>query len=296
MTRFDVAKTALFVAAVRARETERVDPLFKDQLSSLLAGPEGMAWLAASETDPKSNYRRGSFPYVEVRTRYFDDWTQEAVRESGALQLVLLGAGMDTRAFRLPWPPGFRFFETDTPELFALKEARLQSAGVRLDCERVVVQADLTSNSWVRSLLRQRFDKNRPAVWLAEGLFLYLTATDVKQILEGAASISSQGSRLGAEILSMEFLHKGANKWTLQRRKDRGTPWVFGTDNPEELLQSHGWTVDTEVGVVEAAKALGRWRDPRASPSRGSQDRTSGASFVTATKAPSGKASKRSAR
>ena len=62
MGKKDVAKTALFVAAVRARENGRLNPLFRDELSSLLAGPEGLAWLAASEKDPASNYRRDSFP------------------------------------------------------------------------------------------------------------------------------------------------------------------------------------------------------------------------------------------
>jgi methyltransferase (TIGR00027 family) len=118
----DVATTALFVAAVRARENERSHPLFQDQLSSVLAGREGLEWLAASEASPASNYHRDSFPYLEVRTRYFDDWALDVVRDSGARQLVLLGAGMDTRAFRLPWPQGFQFWEVDTPELFALKE------------------------------------------------------------------------------------------------------------------------------------------------------------------------------
>jgi O-methyltransferase involved in polyketide biosynthesis len=83
LAKTDFAATALFVAAVRARETERSDRLFQDELSSLLAGREGLAWLEASEVDPKSNYHRDSFPFLEVRTRYFDDWVLEAVRGIG---------------------------------------------------------------------------------------------------------------------------------------------------------------------------------------------------------------------
>jgi methyltransferase (TIGR00027 family) len=286
LTRSDVATTALFVAAVRARENERSDPLFKDQLSALLAGSEGLAWLAASEANPGSNYHLDSFPYLEVRTRYFDDWASEAVRDGEARQLVLLGAGMDTRAFRLPWPEGFQFWEIDTPELFALKEARLQSAGVRLESDRRVVEADLTSGDWVDSLIEGGFKKNLPTVWLAEGLFQYLKGTDVGQILEGAASVSSPSSRLVADIISAEFLRRMSNRERLRRRKERGTPWVFGSDEPEKLFRSHGWKIEDKVGALEAAVALGRWPATRSGTAGRSQPVPPSASFVSATKAP----------
>ena len=283
MTKSDVAKTALFVAAVRARETERADPLFKDQLSSLLAGPEGMAWLASSEADPKSNYRRDSFPYLELRTRYFDDWLQGAVLESEALQLVLLGAGMDTRAFRLAWPSKFRIFEIDTGELFSLKETRLRSAGIRLGLDRVVVEADLTSDDWVGLLLDRGFRKDCPAVWLAEGLFQYLRAADVDQILEGAASVSLAGSRFGSETISEDYLRRRSNQSVMQRRKNLGTPWSFGTNDPESLFRLHAWKVDGKAGALEAARALGRW-PARPGTSPRAQAGPPGASFVSATR------------
>jgi methyltransferase (TIGR00027 family) len=275
----------LFVAAVRARENERSNPLFKDQLSSMLAGSEGLAWLSASEASPDSNYHRDSFPYLEVRTRYFDDWTQEAVRECKAKQLVLLGAGMDTRAFRLHWPEGLRFWEIDTPELFALKEARLQSAGVRLGLERITVEADLTTGDWVKLLLDSGFRKNRPTVWLAEGLFQYLAAADVEQILQGTASISAAGSRFGSEIISEDSLQRRSNRTALQLRKDHGTPWVFGTNNPEKLFLSHGWKVDGKVSALSAAAAVGRWPSSQTeAPRRPQSGGPPGASFISAFK------------
>jgi methyltransferase (TIGR00027 family) len=272
----DVATTALFVAAVRARENARDDPLFRDELSSLLAGTEGLAWLKSAEADPRSNYRVGSFPYLEVRTRYFDDWVLNAARNAG--QLVLLGAGMDTRAFRLPWPEEFRLWEVDTADLFALKEPRLQSAGARPACKRVVVEADLTSPGWVRQLLEKGFERSRPSIWLAEGLFQYLSGADVDQILEGAAGVSSPGSQFGAEIISAEYLRRASNLPLLRRRAARGTPWRFGTDEPDALFLRHHWLVDERVGALDAAIALGRWSVRR------SRDSTPGATFVSASK------------
>jgi methyltransferase (TIGR00027 family) len=290
MTKFDVGKTALFVAAVRARERERTDPMFRDELSSLLAGPEGLAWLKASEADPSSNYQRGSFPYLEVRTRFFDDWAQQAVRESRATQLVLLGAGMDTRAFRLSWPDKFQFYEVDTPALFALKEARLQSAGASASCSRIVVEADLTSPDWVGQLLEKGFDKAQATIWLAEGLFQYLSAVDVNQVLGSAADLSTAGSRFGGEIISAGYLRSVANRPLLRRRKARGTPWRFGTNDPEALFRAHGWEVDRKAGPLEVAIALGRWSPAgKARPPRG-RDGPPGASFVSAKRATERKA------
>jgi methyltransferase (TIGR00027 family) len=279
--RSPVASTALFVAAVRAREQERPDRLFQDDLSSLLAGPEGLAWLAESESNPASNYHRESFPYIEVRTRFFDDWALGAIEDGGARQFVILGAGMDTRAFRLSWPPGVRLLEVDTPELFALKEARLQSAGARPNCLRVVVEADLTSPDWPGLLTAAGFDKRTPTVWLAEGLFQYLTAKAVKQILDGAASLSARDSRFGAEIISADYLRSRSKAATLRTRKERGTPWVFGTNNPESIFSAHDWAVDGRASALEEAVALKRWP---ARNSNGSALGPSGASFVLATK------------
>jgi methyltransferase (TIGR00027 family) len=220
----EIARTALFVAAVRARENERTDRLFEDELSAVLAGPEGLEWLAAAEVDPRSNYHRDSFPYLEVRTRYFDDWVVEAIQESKARQLVVLGAGMDTRAFRLSWTEGLRLFEVDTPRLFSLKESRLQSVRARPRCARITVAADLTSRDWVANLLEKGLDKGSPTVWLAEGLFQYLKGADVKQILTGAASLSPSASRLGAEVISEDYISSPTKEQLLRRRKERGTP------------------------------------------------------------------------
>lgn len=277
--------TAVFVAAVRARENQRRDRLFVDDLSSRLAGPEGVAWLAASEANPHSNYRRDSFPYLEVRTRFFDDWALEGVNDYGARQLVVLGAGMDTRAFRLRWPPELRVWEVDTQELFALKESRLQAARARAGCDRVVVEADLTSRAWVGKLLGRGFRKETLTLWLAEGLFQYLAGKDVIQILEDAASISSQGSRFGAEIISEDYLRRPSKEATLNARKDRGTPWIFGTNDPGTLFRSHGWVVEDKVSAQSAATAYGRWP---ASPAPGTARPRAGlpgACFVSATRA-----------
>src|SRR5580658_6592236 len=100
-----VAKTALWVAAWRALESERTDALFHDPFASTLAGEEGVETLRATDA-----LRRGSPPTVEVRTHFFDERLGVGA-ERGLRQVVIVASGMDARAWRLAWPAGLRLFE-----------------------------------------------------------------------------------------------------------------------------------------------------------------------------------------
>src|SRR5438128_3618200 len=104
----DVAATARITASIRARETARPDGLFRDPLAEVLAGHEAMA---AMQAMPELVRQRSSM-YTVIRTRVFDDWLVTTLGH-GVAQVVLLGAGFDTRAFRLDWPPGVRVWELD---------------------------------------------------------------------------------------------------------------------------------------------------------------------------------------
>lgn len=276
MARHELASTALFVAAVRARETRRKDPLFKDDLAATLAGRDGLARLASAELNPESNYHRDSFPYLEVRTRYFDDWLLSAVKGAEAEQVVLLGAGMDSRAFRLAWPAGLKLWEVDTGDLFSLKEPRLRSAKAKPKCDRAVVETDLASPTWTSRLVQAGLKDDTPTVWLAEGLFQYLPERAVNLVLGRARSVSGEGSAFGAEIISKDYITRESNQRVMGRRKARGTPWIFGTDSPDELFLGQGWEVDETVTALDAAASMGRW-------SRGGAGTgPPGASFVSA--------------
>jgi len=119
------------MAAARARESEHPYRLFDDPLAAALAGPEGFAWL--ERMDPVPGFG-GPALYVVVRTRFFDDFLHYACWGAGMRQVVLMAAGMDSRAFRLNWPPGTRLYELDRPEVLATKEeviARRCPAGLR---------------------------------------------------------------------------------------------------------------------------------------------------------------------
>jgi methyltransferase (TIGR00027 family) len=120
-----------------------------------------MTWLAARAPE--------SVLPIVIRTRFFDDWLRSVAIDGRLRQVVLLGAGMDTRAWRLPWAPGTRVFEVDRPGPLNGKTAELARAGATLACERRPVDADLATG-WGERIVRAGFDPTAPTAWLAEGI------------------------------------------------------------------------------------------------------------------------------
>ncbi len=100
-----LASTACWTAAVRAMESMRGDRLFIDPWAAALAGKDGEEWIAQRTMD--------SLVPIIIRTRYFDDFLQCITCQQGIKQIVLMAAGLDTRAFRLNWPDGTRLIELD---------------------------------------------------------------------------------------------------------------------------------------------------------------------------------------
>lgn len=110
----------LWTAAARVRESARPDALFVDPWAESLTGHAGRHQLEERECDQAPN------PYLPVRTRFFDDSIQAA--NASSRQVVLLGAGMDTRAFRLPLAAGSVCYELDRDEVVAYKASILGAA------------------------------------------------------------------------------------------------------------------------------------------------------------------------
>lgn len=169
---------------------------------------------------------------------------------------------MDTRAFRLSLPWDLCIWEIDQPELHVLKDGRLCTAGAEPVCRRVPIAVNLASPDWVCMLQDTGFTPRQPSMWLAEGLFMYLPAELVHDLLERSAELTPVGSRFAAEFASQDLLDHGLLRKAMKRRALRGTPWLFGTNDPEGLLAGHGWRAHRVDQPAEQATGLGRWRQP----------------------------------
>lgn len=206
-----VAKTALGVAVVRARESLREDRLFDDPYAQrfLDAAPgafperptteepaEG-AVEGAAGLGPLASLGAAFACHGVLRTRFFDDYLLAATA-AGCTQVVLLAAGLDTRALRLPWPGEVTVYELDLPEVFAFKEAVLAGCEAAPAPARRTVPVDLRGE-WTGELVAAGFERAAATAWLAEGLLLYLTAGECARLLTGVGELSTPGSRLAFE-------------------------------------------------------------------------------------------------
>ncbi|MFE2358413.1 SAM-dependent methyltransferase [Streptomyces parvulus] len=199
-----VGVTALLVAAARALETHRPDSLAQDAYAEhfVLAAPASAGWPVRPEQvpDADANPLWGRFArYFGLRTRVLDDYVLDAVRAGRVRQAVLLGAGLDTRAFRLDWPPGCAVFEIDRAGVLDFKHEVLAGLPATPLTTRVPVPVDLRDD-WVGALTQAGFDPAAPTVWLAEGLLFYLPRAAETYLVDTVDRLSADGSALAYEV------------------------------------------------------------------------------------------------
>ena len=243
-----VGATGLITAAARAFETDRADGLLSDPLARFLAGDEGFEMLAGGPVGVRAS--NGSSLYV-VRHRFFDDVLIELLSTTDVRQVVLLAAGLDTRAFRLDWPQNTRVFELDQRPVFDRKQRVLDTHAAQPRCDRTVVIANLR-HDWVSVLLSSGFDRHRPTAWIAEGLLFYLPEADVHQLLDDTFALSAPGSHLIADMMGAT---PGPPQQLRERFAELGAPFVFSTDDPAGLTRGHGWEA-TAIGWDEVGRRL----------------------------------------
>lgn len=252
-----LANTARWAAAQRARESERPDRLFDDPLARVLAGEEGMEMLRLS--DQYNPQRQQTAEYMAVRTRFFDDWLVESAR-SGRKQIVLPGAGMDTRAFRLSLPPDICFYELDQAALFDVKEPALRQNNGIAPVRRIPVPVDL-QQPWIADLEHAGLQRAQASIWLLEGLLYYLEETAVRELLKRISDCAAPGSALGADLVSASFFRSPWTQQMLAGLAARGFAWRWGSDDPEQFFAEYGWQADVvQPGDTEAN--FGRWSGP----------------------------------
>ncbi|WP_167161817.1 MULTISPECIES: class I SAM-dependent methyltransferase [Streptomyces] len=247
--------TAVGVARVRALESERENALFRDPLARAFATAGGL-WPASSPlpADEAARRRRLAVAFsIVIRTKFLDDLLQQAAA-SGVRQVVLLGAGMDSRAFRMDWPDGTRLFEVDTAAPLAFKTSVLRQERAVARCERITVAVDLRED-WPGALAAAGHDPTAPTVWIAEGLLIYLPEDAVELLLARIGAQSAAGSRLGLTLGSRGVIERfGADATP----GSAASMWVSEMpDDPVAWLAEHGWDASSHT-LRERAAAYGR--------------------------------------
>lgn len=183
-------------------EARKADPLAVDQYAEVFCRKVGGEWTTAVEgTDPEhplqTEFGENFVNFQGARTKYFDEYFARAI-EAGVQQVVLLAAGLDSRAYRLPWVDGTVVYELDQPRVLEFKRDTVDQLGEAPAAERREVAIDLRDD-WPRTLQDSGFDPSRPSAWIAEGLLIYLPATAQEQLFAGIDALAAPGSFVGIE-------------------------------------------------------------------------------------------------
>ena len=196
-----------------------------------------------------------------ARTKWIDDETKAAL--ASASQLVLLGAGFDTRAYRLPQAARATVFELDRPETSLVKLAALKRTLGSLPPHVRLVAIDFNRQFVGEVLTAAGFDTKRGACFIWEGVTNYLTAEAIESTLREIRQITREGVLLFTYVDRLVLDHPdrfyGAVK-LLARLKSYGEPWTFGLAPAEaaEYLVQRGFRLLKDVSVAEVWKQAGR--------------------------------------
>lgn len=255
--------TAQWVCAMRATDAASASPKIgsnvgagPDTLAATLAGEAGMAILDAGAKKYKATPELMSMSLV-ARTLSFDATWVTALNE-GCKQFVILGVGLDARAWRMPlMDKSVKVFEVDVPNCHRYKAERLDTLDEAppLACTRVVVEADLSEPGWVDMLQGAGFEPSQPSFFLMEGLLMYLPPGAAEKLLRATAGLMSTGSTLTGDtfvnilsVVDQSFVQSLGTQWTFD----------FPTrDAIRTLLTTIGMSSCTIEGVDEVPQASG---------------------------------------
>ncbi|MET9112054.1 class I SAM-dependent methyltransferase [Streptomyces zhihengii] len=261
-----VGLTALLVAAARAIETHRHDSLARDAYAEHFVRAAGASahWPVRIEQVPDGDADPlwGRFArYFGLRTRVLDDFLVRSLG-AGARQVVLLGAGLDTRAFRLDLPPDCVVFEVDRPGVLDFKQRVLTRLPAAPKARRTTVPVDLRDD-WVTALTSAGFDQAAPSVWLAEGLLFYLPGPAETYLVDTVDRLTTPGSALVFEAKLEKDLLAYRDSPIYTATRERIGIDLLGLFDPGPRpdsagdLRAKGWSTSTHT-PFDFTRRLGR--------------------------------------
>jgi methyltransferase (TIGR00027 family) len=256
-----VGATALGVAAARAAETQSENPLIKDPFAQVFLDAVGDGvwnWHSAPQLPPELIEAEPQLPlqmramvsYMASRTAFFDQFFLDATH-AGIRQVVILAAGLDSRAWRLAWPDGITVYELDQSRVLEFKASTLAEQGAHPACNRVAVPVDLRQD-WLDVLREAGFNASVPSAWSAEGLMPYLPAAAQDLLFDRVHGLTSTGSRVAVEALGPKFLDP---EFRARRRErmDRIRSLMAQVDPQREVPRTD------ELWYFEEREDVGEW-------------------------------------
>ena len=255
------SQTALLAAAARAAHliVDGEPPIFADTLAYELLGDKAEEFVRYHRLHGEHVVLVGARATATIRSHFTEGRLAEAVG-LGVTQYVILGAGLDTFAYRHPEADGVRVFEVDHPSTQEWKRKSLGAAGIAVPEKLAFVPVDLETEPVVPHLIGGGFDAAAPAFvsWL--GVVMYLTREAIDETLAAIGALAS-GTEIVLDYMLPEALRDEAGQTYVDlvapASAERGEPWLtfLGPDEMTGILGEHGFEVIRHVSQRDAVDA-----------------------------------------
>jgi methyltransferase (TIGR00027 family) len=225
----DVSDTAFWVAHYRAIEGERPDALFHDPLAGVLAGERGRK---IAQAMPMTFWTGWS---VVLRTCIIDDYIREAI--AGGVDTILnLGAGLDTRPYRMELPEALLWIEADYPHMIEFKEERLAQELPRCRLERVKI--DLADMAARRRMLDEVDERAHKMLVLTEGVVPYLDEAQAASLAEDLRAMAHVRYWVPDYFSPEVVKYRGRNS---MHEHMQNAPFQFAPEDWWGFFEARGW-------------------------------------------------------
>jgi methyltransferase (TIGR00027 family) len=243
-----ISKTAFYCCGVRMQDAEGSNPVCGDTYAKAFMNEDGLRILEAfkDETSPNASN--------VARHRIIDDLLRQELLANPGLSVVIIGAGFDSRAYRLK---GGTWVELDEPQVIAYKNERLPAQNCENELHRIPI--DFSTESLEEKL--SPFSGRSPVVVVIEGVFMYLEEEMIGQLLQTLRRLFPR-HKLICELMSRKFI-ENYSRTMHEKILGMGTTFKFTVDNPEEVFLEKGYRRTERISIVEMAVELGSIKMPK---------------------------------
>ncbi|TCS12708.1 class I SAM-dependent methyltransferase [Caulobacter sp. BK020] len=229
--------------------------IFADPLALPILGLGAEAVASDALAPPE---RRAMRAFIAARSAFAEDALARAVEDHGLDQVVVLGAGLDTLAYRHAFPERVTVFEVDHPATQAWKRRRLGEAGIATPDKVVYAAVDFERDTLLDGLRSAEFDDRRPAFFICLGVVPYLTLEAVRATLAMIGALPDSAVVFDYAdppgMLSSEA--RAAHVLRAERVAALGEPWLsyFEPAALHALLGDLGFTAIEDLGPPDLAR------------------------------------------
>lgn len=243
-----ISLTAFYCCGIRMWDAERDHPICGDVYAKTFMNEDGRRVLEQFKDATRPNNSN------IARARIIDDLLREELLAHPDLRVVIIGAGFDSRAYRLK---GGSWTELDEPQVIAYKNERLPVSACENQLQRIPI--DFANESLEEKLTS--IAGNGPVVVVVEGVFMYLEKETTRQMLRTLRKVFPK-HRLICDLMTRKFFQKYGGS-IREKLEGLGATIKLSTDDPEVLFLNSGYERVNQISIVEKSMEFQSQKVPK---------------------------------